>query len=138
MIAVDLIQQARTYGVTLTLLPDGGLKLRGKPPIPAELKAVLREHKPEVLALLQSCAALADLYRRYWSLPKSEPMATFLSLHREIDLLERQVDVETAWRTLEEAARAWYLEQSACPFCKRPGVLHLATGTGGSASLKEG
>lgn len=137
MIAVDLLEQARACGVALTPLPDGGLKLKGKPPIPAELKAALREHKPEVLSLLQSYAALADLYRTYWSTPETEPMTTFLSLHREIDLIERQVGADTAWQILEAAARAWYQEKGACPFCQHPGVLHLATGTtDGSARLK--
>jgi hypothetical protein len=138
MIAAELIQEARTAGVTLTPLPDGKLKVIGRPRVPVELKAALREHKAEVLALLQAYAPLAEAYRRYWSTPETEPIETFRSLYREIDLLERQVDVETAWRTLEAAARVWYQETGACPFCKRPGVLHLATGTGGSASLKEG
>lgn len=125
MIAVDLVQQARTYGVTLTPLPDGGLKLRGKPHIPTELTAAVREHKSEILALLQSCATLADAYRRYWETTETESMTTFQSLHREIDIVERQVGAETAWRTLKAAARVWYQEKGACPFCKLAGVFHL-------------
>lgn len=69
--------------------------------------------------------ALADAYRRYWSTPETEPIETFRSLHREIDILERQVGTDAAWHTLEAAARAWYQETGACPFCKHPGVLHL-------------
>lgn len=117
MTAVDLLEQARTHGVTLTPLPDGGLKLKGKPPIPAELTAALREHKPEILALLQACATLAEAYRRYWELPETEPIEPFQSLHREIDLLEKQVGPEVAWHTLEEAARRWYQKKGRCPFC---------------------
>lgn len=73
-------------------------------------------------------AVLTEAYRKYWSLPESDPMETFKALHREIDILERQVEVEVAWRTLEEAARAWYEEHRACPFCKHPNVLHFEKG----------
>lgn len=65
---------------------------------------------------------LADLYRTYWSTPETESMTTFLSLHREIGILERQVGEDTAWRTLEAAARRWYQETGAWPPCKLPGV----------------
>lgn len=70
---------------------------------------------------------LAEAYRRYWNTPETEPMATFVSLHREIDLLENQVGVETAWQVLVAAARTWYQEHRTCPFCKHPDVLHLAS-----------
>lgn len=72
-------------------------------------------------------AVLAGMYRQYRSLPESDPMETFKALHQEIDRVEKRVGVDTAWRTLEEAARAWYEEYRACPFCKHPDVLHLET-----------
>lgn len=131
MTAVDLLERARACGVHLIPLPDGGLKLRGKPPIPAELTAALREHKAEVLTLLQSqqpaSAALASLYTAYWNTPETEPTTTFVSLHREIDQLEKHVGVETAWKILEASARRWYEEHRACPFCGLSGSLHLET-----------
>lgn len=83
MMAAELIQEARTAGVTLTPLPGGRLQATGRPQVPSELKARLSTHKPEILAWLQSCSTLADLYRRYWETPETEPMATFVSLHRE-------------------------------------------------------
>lgn len=69
--------------------------------------------------------ALSQAYRKYWNTPETEPMATFVSLHREIDILERQVGVEGAWRTLEESARNWYQEKGTCPFCGKD-ELHLS------------
>jgi len=69
--------------------------------------------------------ALAAAYRRYWTTPESEPIETFQSLHREIDILERQVGVTVAWQTLEAAARRWYQEKGACPFCMTPGAFHF-------------
>jgi hypothetical protein len=73
-------------------------------------------------------AVLAEAYRRYWSIPETEPMTVFVSLHREIDIMEQQVGADTAWHTLEAAARAWYEEHRACPFCKHPNVLHFEKG----------
>lgn len=124
MTAVDLLEQARACGVTLTPLPDGGLKLLGKPRIPTELTAAVREHKSEILALFQSCATLAELYAQYWNTPETEPMATFVSLHREIEIVERQVGEETALQAFQAAARRWYEQNGACPSCGKPGVLH--------------
>lgn len=129
MMAAELIQEARTAGVTLTPLSDGKLQAVGRPRVPPTLKARLREHKAEVLTLLIESEALAEAYRAYWGLPETEPMETFVSLSREIDLIEKQVGEETAWRTLEAAARTWYQEHRACPFCKHPDVLHLETGS---------
>lgn len=70
-------------------------------------------------------AVLADLYRKYWNTPETEPMTAFVSLHREIDILERQVGVDESWRTLEAEARAWYQEKGTCPFCGKD-ELHLS------------
>lgn len=127
MIAAELIQEARTSGVTLTPLPNGRLQATGRPQVPSELKARLSTHKAEVVALLQACAALADLYRKYWNTPETEPIETFRSLHREIDLIEKQVGADAAWRILETAAKGWYQKHRVCPFCKHPNVLHLET-----------
>lgn len=93
------------------------------------LKRVLRGERAECHAPTPSCNALADLYRRYWNTPEDATIEIFRALHREIDILERQVGADTAWRTLEAAARAWYQEKGTCPFCKLSGVLHLATET---------
>lgn len=65
---------------------------------------------------------LADLYRRWWSTPETEPMTIFLSLSQEIGILERQVGEDMAWRILEEAAKAWHQETGVWPYCKLPGV----------------
>ncbi len=125
MMAAELIQEARTAGVTLSPLPGGRLQATGRPQVPSELKARLSTHKAEIVALLQACDALADLYRKYWSTPETDPLETFTGLHREIDTLERQVGVEGAWRTLEASARAWYEEHRTCPFCGKD-ELHLS------------
>lgn len=125
MMAAELIQEARTSGVTLTPLPNGRLQATGRPQVPSELKARLSTHKAEIVALLQACDALVDLYRRYWNTHGTEPMATFVSLHREIDILERQVGADAAWRTLEAEARRWYQEKGTCPFCGKD-ELHLS------------
>lgn len=70
-------------------------------------------------------AVLTDLYRRYWTLSETEePMATFRSLHREIDIVERQVGEETALQTFQVAAQRWYEQNGECPKCGKPGVLH--------------
>ncbi|MDE2321753.1 MAG: hypothetical protein KGL31_07530 [candidate division NC10 bacterium] len=124
MMAAELIQEARTAGVTLTPLPDGRLQATGRPQVPSELKARLSTHKTEVMALLHACDALADLYRTYWTLPETDPLETFKALHREIDLIEKQVGAEAAWRTLEASARRWYQEKGTCPFCGKD-ELHL-------------
>jgi aspartate aminotransferase-like enzyme len=70
-------------------------------------------------------AILSNLYRTYWSTPETDPLETFTALHREIDHLEQQVGADTAWRTLEEAAKRWYQEKARCPFCGKD-ELHLS------------
>lgn len=67
---------------------------------------------------------LADLYRQYWSLPEETPLETFEGLHKQIDITEAQVGVDTAWHTLEASARAWYEQKGTCPFCGKD-ELHL-------------
>lgn len=100
--------------------------------------AIAKAAESRIRAERDPGAVLADLYRKYWNTPETEPMATFVSLHREIDILERQVGADTAWRTLEATARAWYQEKGACPFCKLPGVLHLTTEATGDCLTVEG
>lgn len=67
-------------------------------------------------------AVLTDLYRKYWNTPETEPIQRFQALHRDIDILERQIGAETTWRILEAAARRWHQETGVWPPCKLPGV----------------
>lgn len=83
-------------------------------------------------------AVLADLYRTYWNTPETEPIATFLSLHREIEIVERQVGEEIALQTFQAEARRWYEQNGACPKCGKPGVLHLTTEATGDCLTVEG
>lgn len=131
MNTATLIDTIRRQGIELKA-EGGNLLFRPRGRVTPELRAEIVTHKIEIVALLQSqpaptpsCSALVDLYRTYWSTPETEPMTTFQSLHREIDSLERQVGVDTAWRTLEAAARGWYEQQAACPFCGTPGAFHF-------------
>lgn len=73
-------------------------------------------------------AVLAEAYRRYWNTPETAAIETFQAIHREIDLLERLVGIDEAWRTLEEAARAWHGRTGHCPFCRKRGELHFERG----------
>lgn len=126
MIAAEIIQEARTAGVTLTPLSDGRLQVIGRPRVPPTLKAALQAHKTEVVALLIESETLAAAYRRFWSLPEdTEPLEGFQAARREIERLEAQADPQTAWRTLRETARAWHRESGICPFCRQAGELHL-------------
>lgn len=69
--------------------------------------------------------ALADAYRRFWSLPESEPIEVFQAVRREIERLESKADPQTAWRTLRATATAFHAESGICPFCRQAGDLHL-------------
>ena len=68
---------------------------------------------------------LGTAYRRYRSMPESEPLETFRVAYREIAGLEAQATPETAWRILRETATAFHAETGICPFCRIPGPLHL-------------
>lgn len=68
---------------------------------------------------------LAAAYRRYWSLPETEPLEVFQAAYREITRLEGAAHSETAWHTLREAATAYHAETGLCPFCRNLGPLHL-------------
>jgi hypothetical protein len=125
MIAAELIQEARTAGVTLAPLPNGRLQATGRPQVPIALKAALQAHKAEVVALLIESEPLADLYRQFWSTPETEPLATFTAIHREIDRLERQAGIDEAWAILKNEARAWHQRTGVCPFCRKRGELHF-------------
>lgn len=128
MTPTALLSELQHQGV---ILQPRGDKLAFGPreKVTPELRDRIVKHKEDLLRLLQPDRTLADAYRRYWDVSESEPTTTFQSLYREIDIVERQVGADTAWRTLEEAARAWYQEKGTCPFCKLSGVLHLVTGT---------
>lgn len=127
MTSTALLSELQNQGV---ILQPRGEKLAFGPRdrVTPELKAKIMQYKKDLLRLLQSDRTLAEAYCRYWNTPETEPMATFVSLHREIDLIEKQVGAEVAWRTLEAAARRWYEEHRACPFCKHPDVLHFEKG----------
>lgn len=124
MTSTALLSELQSQGVILQPRGDK-LAFGPKERVTPELRDRIVKHKADLLQLLQPDRTLAEAYRRYWSTPETEPIETFRSLHREIDILERQVGAEAAWRTLEAAARAWYEEHRACPFCKHPDVLHL-------------
>jgi hypothetical protein len=68
---------------------------------------------------------LASAYRRYWTLPETEPLEAFQTAYREISRLEGQTPPGIAWRTLRETASAFHAETGICPFCQTTGDLHL-------------
>lgn len=127
MTPTTLLSELQKQGV---ILQPRGEKLAFGPreKVTPELRDRIVQHKEDLLRLLQPGRTLAELYTQYWNTPESVSMTTFLSLHREIDIVERQVGVTVAWRTLEAAARAWYQEKGVCPFCKVSGRFHLPTG----------
>lgn len=94
-----LLSALTRQGVELKAEGDK-LLFRPRERVSEELKAKLKEYKAEVIALLSqphpSCSALADLYTLYWETPESVTMETFQALHREVDILERQVGADTA------------------------------------------
>lgn len=90
------------------------------------VKAKLREHKAEVLALLTEAETLlAETYKAYWRLPESEPLERFQAARKEIVKLESKTDPQTAWRTLRATATIFHAESGTCPFCREHGALHL-------------
>ncbi|GEM_PF-1855485 len=126
MNTMELIQEAKTSGVTLTPLPNGRLQVTGRPQVPPELKAKLMKNKAEILNLLSTPPdkLLADAYRRYWTLPESKPMEAFQSILAEIALLEAQSDPGQVIDILAEAAGRFHRETGACPHCRKAGPLH--------------
>lgn len=103
-------------------------KIFARPRVPEHLKAEIKAHKAEIMVLLSPPHDLAAAYRHYWNIPPDASTETFKALHRKIDLIENQVGADAAWKILEASARTWYQEHRVCPFCKHPGVLHLASG----------
>jgi hypothetical protein len=69
-------------------------------------------------------AVLADLYRKYWTVPESEPMATFTAIHAEIATLEAQLDPCKVIDILEMEAKRFHRETGLCPHCRLEGPLH--------------
>lgn len=126
MNAAELIQEARTSGVTLTPLPNGRLQATGRPQVPSELKARLREHKAEVLALLTG-TVLAEAYRQYWATPEDDPkipLETFAAILAEIGAIEAELEPCQAIQILETEARRFHRETGICPYCRFAGPLH--------------
>ncbi|MBI2882643.1 MAG: hypothetical protein HYY11_01845 [Candidatus Methylomirabilis oxyfera] len=124
MTPTALLSELQNQGVTLHPRGDK-LAFGPRDKVTPELKAKIVQHKEDLLRLLQPGRTLADLYRKYWSKPETDPLETFKALHREIDHLEQHVGADTAWRTLEEAAKRWYQEKARCPFCGKD-ELHLS------------
>lgn len=138
MTATDVLVELTARGVTLT--PEGDrVRYRGpKGAMTPELLEQVTKHKPELLAFFKGKVAevlpgpsgatdpiLADAYRRYWTLPETEPLEVFQSAYREIARLEAKGDPAVAWATLRETATGYHAETGVCPFCREPGSLHL-------------
>ena len=72
MIAADLVREVRGHGVRL--VPDQGtLRLSGKAPLPDELMARLKTHKPAVLRQLHAEATAAEWKSRVELLDPERP-----------------------------------------------------------------
>lgn len=59
MTAIDILARLRTLGLQVTAC-DGSLRLVGTATVPADLVAAIREHRAEVLALLEEEAGVED------------------------------------------------------------------------------
>jgi hypothetical protein len=70
-------------------------------------------------------AELTQAYRRFWTLPETEPLEVLQAAYLEIVRLETQGPPGVVWRTLREAAAAVHAETGRCPFCQIVGPLHL-------------
>ncbi len=74
MIAADLVRQVRGHGVRI--VPDADtLRLSGKAPLPEDLMARLKEHKPAVLGQLRAEATAAEWRARVELLDPDHPPA---------------------------------------------------------------
>lgn len=58
MTLTEIIQAATADGVTLALSPAGTIKAKGTPDVLDRWLPTLREHKPEVIALLSDLAEI--------------------------------------------------------------------------------
>ena len=98
-------------------------------PLEALIAKITRSHNPVETAGSEDGArtfgGLADAYRRYWSLPETEPVTTFQAAYRGIAFLEGQASPQVAWRILRQAATNYHTETGICPFCRSAGELHL-------------
>src|SRR5574337_617372 len=70
-------------------------------------------------------AQLAEAYEQYWLLPEEASLEDYQQLSRAITTLEAALPPATAITTLEQTARAFHCSTGRCPFCRRPGPLHL-------------
>lgn len=124
MTPTALLSELQSQGV---ILQPRGEKLAFGPKerVTPELRDRIVKHKADLLRLLQPDRTLAEAYRRYWSLPESEPMEAFQAAYAEIVKLEAQVDPQTAWQTLRATATIFHAESGTCPFCREAGDLHL-------------
>lgn len=124
MSTAALIDTLTKQGIELKAEGDK-LLFRPSERVPEESRAELRKRKSEVVALLIESEALAGAYRRYWTLPETEPMEVFQAAHKEIVRLEAQAEPQTAWRTLRATATIFHAESGICPFCREHGALHF-------------
>jgi len=73
--SLGLLDRARHLGLTVEVA-EGGLRVRGPRPLPADLIEELRQHRAEVLAALGFCSRCAlpaeQLVPIYWTLPREE------------------------------------------------------------------
>lgn len=123
MTPTALLSELQNQGVILQ--PRGEkLAFGPKEKVTPEIRDRIVKHKEDLLRLLQPDRTLADLYRRWWSTPETEPMETFTSMSREIGIVERQVGEATVLQAFQVAARRWYEQTGECPKCGKPGVLH--------------
>lgn len=124
MTPTALLTELQNQGVILQ--PRGEkLAFGPKEKVTPELRDRIVRHKADLLRLLQPDRTLAEAYRRYWSLPESEPIEVFQTAYKAIVTLESEANPQIAWRTLRAAATAWHAETGACPFCRERGELHL-------------
>lgn len=125
MSPIALLSELHTRGVILEPRGDK-LAFGPKDKVTPELRDRIVTHKGELLRLLQpSSSTLADAYRRFWTLPETEPLERFTAIHKEIDILERQAGIDEAWAILEHEARVWHQKAGICPFCRKRGELHF-------------
>ncbi len=94
-------------------------------PLDILVAKILDNYVPLGAAGTKKVTSLSSAYLRYWSLAETESLESFREAYREIARLEAQAEPTIAWRTLRDAATAYYAETGLCPFCRERGSLHL-------------